>query len=354
MMASAVLTVEAGMDIETTPVIIQVWDDEEYDADLNIVVDSLEVCQIRLEKDQDKGLHDVCSFDLPKDASELTLQGTFSRVYETNIFGHNWGRRKRVHGRQQFKIVDTAPMTHHLRDTSRPFGKRIRDFQKATVDFAQQFSIIDEELLFLELGKAVPASMIKAAEKHLGFNLPAEHVNLLLETGQFYIDYIDYSYLELAGKLDNAYNHIISPQGLGYPKDAIDILPSNVITLLKSSVILYIEVGDGLGFLLYQLKGPADCNSKEAYYWIHDHYMVDPLLLKNRDGSCKTYTEAMIWLLAQQFLYINYENYYSYPDTSIVLVDSSAPRGSKLRLWFPWYKEAKFMFNLPFVWEEFE
>ena len=72
------------MSVETTPIIIQVWDEEETDANLKIVVDGIELCQIHLEKDNDKGLHDACSFDLPKDASELTLQGTFSRIYETN------------------------------------------------------------------------------------------------------------------------------------------------------------------------------------------------------------------------------------------------------------------------------
>ena len=346
------------MNTETTSIIIQIWDEEEYDADLNIVVDGLELCQIRLEKDKDKELHDTCSFDLPKNASELTLQGIFSRAYETNIFGHSWSRRKRVPGKQQFKIVDIAPMTQHLRDTSRPFGKRIRDFQEATVDFEQQYPVAndDEGIDFpLRLGEPIATDVVEVAEQRLGFNLPAEHVSLLLEAGQFYIRD---SYLESAERLQNTYDYMISPQGLSYPKESIDKLPSNVVTLLKSSVVLYTEVGDGLGFLLYQPKGTADCNNKEAYYWIHEDEIASPLLLKNSDGSCKTYNEAMIWLFAQQFFAPNSDYFYyafhTDENTNVVLVDSSAPSGSKLRLWFPPYREAKFKFALPFVWEEFE
>ncbi len=356
--ASAMFILETSMSIETTPVIIQVSDDEEYDANLSLAIDGIDVCQIRLEKGKDKGLHNACSFDLPKDASELSFHGTFSRVYETNIFGYSWSRRKRVQGNRKFKIVDIAPMTQHLRDSSRPFGKRIRDFQKVTVDFAQQFRIHDEDLLFLKLGEAIPASTIKATEQRLGFDLPAEHINLLFETGQFYIDYADRfyqprSYVSTPERLTN------TDGGSGdwdHVKEVIKELPSDVITVLESSAILYTEIGDGMSGLFYQPEGPPSCNKKEAYYWIHDHDLVSPLLLKNRDGSCKTYAEAMIWLLAQQFLYINAENNYFYDDEdiNIVLVDRSAPSGSKLMLWFPWYKKDGFQFTLPFVWEEFE
>ena len=193
----------------------------------------------------------------------------------------------------------------------------------------------------------------------MGFDLPAEHMNLLLETGQFYIDYADHfyqprSYVNIPEGLNNADG---SSGNWDHVKEVIKELPSDVVTVLESSAILYTEIGDGLSGLFYQPEGPPSCNKKEVYYWIHDHDLVSPLLLKNRDGSCKTYTEAIIWLLAQQFLYINAEeNGYLYydEDTNIVLVDSSSPSGSKLRLWFPWYKEAKFKFNLPFVWEEFE
>ncbi len=341
------------MNIETIPVIIQVQDHEEDDADLNIVVDGLELCQIRLEKGKDKGLHDACSFDLPKDASELTLQGTFSKPYEKNR-----SRRQHEHVRQQFKIVDIAPMTHHLRDTSRPFGRRIRDFHEAIVDFEQQYPIVDDEGIDfpLRLGEPTFADVVEVVEQRLGFNLPAGHVSLLLETGQFYIGD---SYIESAKRLNNAHDYMIDPWGWGEPRESMERPPSDVIAWLKSSVILYTEVSDGLAGLLYQPKGPANCNSKEAYYWIHDDDMVNPLLLKNRDGSCKNYTDAMIWLLAQQFFASNYEYFYYayYTDGSpnhVVLVDSSAPNSLRLSLVPPRCEEDAFQFGLYLDWEEFE
>ena len=148
-------------------------------------------------------------------------------------------------------------------------------------------------------------------------------------------------------------------------------IDANTVATLKSLVVLYADVGDGVGGLLYEPKGGSKSAKQGTYYWLSQD-LSDLLLLENSDGSCKNYTEAMIWLFADQ-LFSNSEYFYhalhnAGEDTHILLVDHSIPNNLTLDLTFPsgrpltngnfTYEEALdwlgFQFDLYIAWDKFE
>ncbi len=343
-------------NIETTPIAIRVWSNEHTQANLNLTVDGVNLCHILLEKgEKDQGKYITYTFDLPKDARALNLSGTYE----------NYDSKQQISGNQNFKILDIAPIMQTLRDTSRPFGQRLIDFKKAVLAFFDQHYPESEAWYSpsdsLRFGKGVPDNMIKAAEQRLGFNLPAEHVNVLRKMNFF--AYAD-SGCDRVEEITTAYNW-------GNLKEYEYNLDANTIAFFKSSVVLYTDVGDGIGGLLYQPKGTSECGKQGAYYWLFQG-TLDELLLKNSDGSCKNYTEAMIWLLANRLFSDSEYFYHAFhnagEDTHILLVDHSTPNTLTLDLTYPslrslpndnlTYEEALdwlgFQFNLYIAWDKFE
>ncbi len=348
-------------NIETIPIAIRVESDKYTQANLNLIVNGIDVCHIFLEKEKENQRNYITyNFDLPKDARELILSGTYDY--------YHFDKQKSVSGHQKFKIIDIAPIMQTLRDASHPFGQRLLDFKKAVLAFEKhypesksRYSIIPSTNL--EFGEGVPDSMIKAAEQRLGFSLPAEHVDLLRKVN--YFNLVE-SGSEPVERIDNAYNQMINIWKT--PQETLEEFPVNLITFLKSSVILYTEVGDGLGAIIYL----PECNNQGVYCWFHQD--GDIHLIKNPDGSYKNYTEVMIWCLANNYFYSQKFFYHAFhyagEDTHVLLIDSSALRALTLDLTFPsnrplpnghWgnYDEEAhdwlgFQFDLYIAWEKFE
>ncbi len=340
-------------NIETTPIAVRIWVNEHTQANLNLTVGGINVYHILLEKgEKDQGKYVTYTFDLQKDARELNLSGTYE---------HYDSKHQSVSGSQNFKIIDIAPIMQTLRDTSRPFGQRLLDFKKAMLTFDQNYpksEAMYSPSTFLKFGKGVSNSMIKAAEQRLGFNLPTEYVNLLRKMNYFACGD---SGSDPAEKITNAYNWG-DLEGCN--------IDANTIAFFKSSVVLYTDVGDGVGGLLYQL-GTSECGKQGAYYWLYQG-QYDPILLKNSDGSCKNYTEAMIWLLANQLFSDSEYFYHAFhnagENTHVLLVDHSTPSTLILDLTFPslrplpndnfTHEEALdwlgFQFDLEIAWDKFE
>ncbi len=351
-------------NIETTPIAINVVSNKYTQANLTLTVNGIDVCHILLEKEKKDPVKDtIYAFDLSEDAKELILSGTYDYYYS------HFDKWKSVSGNQKFKILDMAPIMQTLRETSRPFGQRLLDFKKAVLAFEKHYPKSKAMYLpstYFELGKGAPDSMIKAAEQRLGFNLPTEHIDLLRKVN--YFDFGD-SGSEPVERINTAYNQMIDPLlGWGTSEETLEEFPADLITFLKSSVILYTEVGDGLGAVIYH---PAH-NDQGAYYWFHQD--GDMYLFKNRDGSCKNYTEMMIYLFANHYFSHNDFFYHGFhragDNTNIVLVDRSTPKALTLNLNFPserplpngnWsnYDEEAhdwlgFQFDLYIAWDKFE
>jgi len=86
------------------------------------------------------------------------------------------------------------------------------------------------------------------------------------------------------------------------PAAALHALPEPTKKFLRSSVILFTIVGDGYGGIVYRPAEAGKTDSVPEYYEIQQDSITKPRLLKNHDGTRKSYSQAMLWLLAQEVL----------------------------------------------------
>ncbi len=274
----------------------------------------------------------TCELELPAGTTTIQLSGRFLK------------EGKKIQGTQSWKVVDLAGMLRKLRDPQRPFGARLREFLRACEAFAQSDPLwAEEQAIYFEQGAPVSRDAVAAAEKRLGFALPPEHVSFLTEMGQLGIDD---SSTEKVGGLKNAYKAMIETWGTA-KEDLDEELSAKTKKVFEESVLLYTEVGDGYGGLLYRPSGSTHCQGP-AYYFVHQDDLNDFLLLKNHDGRCRNYTESMIFLLATQAL----QRYEEYRGTHAFL-DTSAPGVLQLELWGN-AEGGKLAFTLEPVWSELE
>jgi hypothetical protein len=317
-----------------TSVVIRTYDRKDFKGSLALSVEGGEPCRSQWTgKDQ---YRDICTLELPRDAGALSLQGDFAWVH------YNRGKQK-AKGQQRWQIVDIGPLMSGLRDTKKPFGQRLHDFVAAKAEFERKHKALVEAAGPLPLELKAPASpaAVKEGEKRLGFRLPPEYESLLLKAGGMSLD--DSSTTD-ADQLMNAYDFMVKVWETP-PKHLAASVSPRTATLLKTSAPLFTEVGDGLGALLYHPEKTAACGGQPAYYWIHQDTIDEPVLLKNRDGKCKDFTEAMMWVVATLGL-----DQYDGSGLDLVLVDRSAPGPWKLEL----LHEDGFHFRLSVPWEEYE
>lgn len=271
---------------------------------LELSVEGRPPCAFELPRDVVK-VHEVCRLDLPAGTRELRLGGSV-------------GRAK---GAQRFRVVDLAPMLHTLRDGALPFGQRLARFAEARRKFeAAEPELADFAATTFELEGHATDAEVADAEKRIGFALPEEHRSFLREAGRMGIDD---SYSMMPAELARAFDQMMADWGT--PEEAMKELPEDWAGLFRSSTILYTEVGDGLGALLYQPPVEGQCAGEPAYWWWSQEG-GDPELLRNGDGRCKGYVEAMVWLVANQSLQ-RYDD-----DPTQVIVDTSAPAAFPLLL----------------------
>lgn len=297
----------AALSAAAPSIVVRAYDRSDYKGSLALSVDGGALCRFQLEgKDQ----YRECTLELPPGAQTIQLQGDFA-------WKHYQRGKQKAKGTQRWQIVDLGPLVNALRDPGKPFGRRLHDFRAAKDEFERKHKAMVEASGFLvfELGKPVPAAAVKAAEKRLGFSLPAEYASLLQEAGKMILG--DSSTTE-PEEMRNAYDFMIevweTPR-----EDLAASVSSKTAALLKGSAPLFTEVGDGLGALLYHPKAEA-CGGQPAYYWIHQDSVDEPELLKNRDGKCQSFTESMVWIMSWLGL-VEYDD----SGLDVVLVDRGAP-----------------------------
>jgi SMI1 / KNR4 family (SUKH-1) len=271
-----------------------------------------------------------CALALAAEVSTITLTGEFSAES---------GKRMQK-GTMRWQVVDMASFLRPLRERTRLMGDRVRDFLKQKAFEARHASVL--EAFYLSNEMADPAPEIAAAEKRLGFPLPAEHRHLLSTVGGLRLGD---SSMTHAAEIKRSYAAMIDDWET--PKSELDkALTKSTRALLEGTTLLYTEVGDGYGGLLYRPAGEPKCADGPAYYWIHQDEINEPELLQRAGGGCVDYTSAMIYTIAQDGL-VEYDS----SEPNVVVVDRSAPEAQRLELA---YEGRGFAFRLRQDWSLFQ
>lgn len=272
-----------------------------------------------------------CALTLASDVTAITLTGEFSAD----------GGKRMQKGTMRWQVVDIGPFLRPLRDRTRPMGDRVRDFLKQKAAFeARHASVL--EAFYLSNAMPDPASEIAAAEKRLGFPLPGEHRHLLATVGGLELGD---SSMTRAADIKRSYAAMI--EDWETPKVELDkALTKSTRALLDATTLLYTEVGDGYGGLLYRPVGEPKCADGPAFYWIHQDEINEPELLQRASGGCVDYTSAIIFTIAQDGL-VEYDS----SEPNVVVVDRSAPEPQKLELT---YDGSGFAFRLRQDWPSFQ
>jgi hypothetical protein len=329
---------------QATKVAVSMTHHAHYTASLTLSVDRSAVCKIALAEQQDSQQErEVCVFELPATAREIALSGEFAHVQSEH---------PPTRGSRRFRIVDIAPVIRPLRDTSRPFGQRVRAFLQAKEALEKAHPALMDNVE-LETSEREKPEAVKAAEARLKFPLPPEHVSFLREFGGLTVrDRSDEASTVSAGGLDRASRQIIDIWEMS--AKARKALTPSTIALLEASTMLYSWNDHGYGYsaIIYEptLPGrPSACGQQPAYHRISADSMNEPLLLTKRDGkTCQTYTEVMALMFVNHIL-AGWEE----QDPEIALIDRSAPATLQLFLEHAPHEDL-FPLALQPLWHKFE
>lgn len=323
----------ASVAMSAEPVGVQIHDRSDFRGDLVLKAGSQELGKITLTgSDKDVGFG---KFVWPDGAKSASVSGDLR--FTDDDRGPQIAR-----GSHEWQVVDIAPLTKPLRDNSLPIAGQLKQMIAAQKVFeAKRVALLDGISRIVDHpDERTPHAEIVAAEKRLGFTLPVEHVRLLEDFGAFHVD--DSKMLP-APSLRNAFDQM--EQEWETSRDELDELPAKTKKLLRSSVMLFSEAGDGYGGWLYQ--PPTEPNGRPTFYWIHQETINRPRRLLNQDGSVKSYSQALLWLLTQQVI-----ARYDQGVDEYLFVDRTSPATLKYRL-VPDSKPT-LRANLMLDWESFE
>jgi len=269
--------------------LIECYDHAQSRGEVTIQVNQQTVGQLRWTGSE-KDLK-VAPFSWPKDARQVNFQGQIDWVHY---------QRGKQHSLLSniVPIIDLTELTEPLRNPELVWPKRLAAYQLAQASFLKKQPELAEELdLAIEPGDQASEAQISAAEKRLGFALPLEHKQTLQEFGNWGAED---SWTMRPEQLANAFDQMINVWET--PAESMHSLPDATKKFLRSCVIVFTMSGDGYGALAYRptLKGNADSDGE--FYALHQDSINKPQLLKNHDGSNKTYSQAMLWLFAQEVL----------------------------------------------------
>ena len=299
----------------TPTVLVEVYHRQDVSGRVTLEVPGSPPCPIELRGDGKESV--ACTVPLPEAAKTLRLTG--------EVRWKHWKSGKRVSkGTQSWKVLDVGPLAAPLRDASRPLAERMKAFLAALPAFEKGSGGLVEELPGrIDGGEKSPSAAVSAAEKRLGYALPSGYASLV--TG-FGAPTIGDSYFERPETLANAFEQMV--KGWGTPRDVLEkVLRPEAKALYRSGAILFTEVGDGYGGLLYRPAPVPGCGGKAELSWFHqdDYHTVQ--VLRRSDGSCMDFPAAVLRVLAMQ-LFVQYNDT---GDEGIV-VDRSSPVPFRLEL----------------------
>lgn len=273
---------------------------------------------------------------LPAGIKELTFKGNLE-------WQHYENGKQTSSGESAQKVVDISKVMRPLREEASPWDKRLDSFLDALGTFEKEHSEIEESPSeYISQNEAESQATLRQAEARLKFALPKEHREMLSGFGTWSI--LD-SFFVSADMMDRADRQMRSIWES--PASEFASLPKEAKEIYQSSVMLYVEVGDGYGALFYR-PDPAD-STRGLYYWATQGELSTPRLLVDTNGKSRDYSSVMIWLIANQFL-SQLEN--AFPDQTIIDPTSPGTRQYNLEPLFPSPK--KMAARLQIEWDSFE
>ncbi len=273
-------------------------------------------------------------FDLPPGLKRLQLRGSLRDADgRAGSFSKTW------------TVRDMAPISAPLYDGSRPLVERV-------LAFAEKTDLVEVAAPRLPASTTAEAAF-QQLERRLHIQLPAPLRQLLAEADI----QIDDSYFLKPQDLETVSELLL--KGWGYTRSggatALDtLLPETVRARYDRSVVVFIEVGDGLGALAWDPAGvsphePADIWGDKGnpgarpatpnagvWYWLHQERIAEPELLLDDDYRPKS-AEAALTNVFQRFAL----SQAAYPETEDELVIDSAHPRNLLQLSFDGPKEPR-------------
>lgn len=299
----------------TPPVVVEVYHRADVSGRVTMEVAGSPPCVIELRGDGKESV--ACTVPLPEAVRSIRLSG--------EVRWKHWKSGKRVSkGTQSWKVLDVGPMAAPLRDASLPLAERLRALLAARPAFEKGTGGLVEEMPGrIEAGEKSPSAAVAAAEKRLGYALPSGYASLVTGLGA---PTIGDSCFERPEALDNAFEQMV--KGWGTPRDVLEkVLRPEAKTLYRSGTILFTEVGDGYGGLLYRPAPGPGCGGKAELSWFHQDDLHTLQVLRRADGSCMDFPAAVLRVLAIQL-------FTQYDDTADegIVVDRSSPVPFRLKL----------------------
>lgn len=296
-------------------IVVEAFHREDVSGTVTLEVPGAPPCVVELRGDGE--VREACTVPLPPLVRSVRLSG--------QVRWKHWRKGKQTSkGSQHWKVLDVAPMAAPLRDQSLPFAERMRALLGARGAFERESGgLVEESPHRIEAGELSPAASVAEAEKRLGYPLPPEYVSLVTGLGA---PVVDDSHVERPESLTDAFERMVT--GWGTPRQALEkeLAPAEK-ALYRSGTILFVEVGDGYGGLLYRPAPVAECGGRAAYSWFHQDDIRSVKVLRRADGSCLDFPAAVLRVLGRQL-------FSRYDDTGGegVVVDRSSPAPFRLQL----------------------
>lgn len=306
---AAALMLAASVSSRAATIEIHPYLNEGESADLAVLADGKELCAIRIDKiAADAYKKPACRFELPASASKLSVRGAYEGVH------WNMKKRYRYEGEQSWPVLDFAAVGRRLTQPGKSYGERVADFIPAANAFAaKQIDAVYANVL--EIGKPAGAAEIAAAEKRLGYALPADSVSIQRTVGAFRIGDHGVMPIEQIADADTQMRMV-----WGTPEEAMrESYSDKQRANLRASTLLFTEVGDGYGGLRYWPAPNKTCGDQPFYQWISQEGGDEAL--KHADGRCMDFAAAFRWVL-DGFLLERYADELD-SEKGVLLIDSS-------------------------------
>jgi len=314
------------MSHPSIPLVIEAFGYPDAGGTFLLRIDGAEQC--RITRPRDRGIHSLCCFELFPDSTTISLEAEPTRIERLRR-----GPRASVQAAMQsWALVDFASVGAPLRDLQRPFGQRIRSSVAALSALMSTYPDLSgadsEAAAFAE---PVALNDVAAAEQRLGFVLPEDYRVQVTQAGPL-----------LVGSAGSVPPSRLRP--LSETIAAVGTVPvdARLAEWMQTGTALFIAPGHSFAALVYRPE------QEDGAYWWFDAAAADrPLALKTAAGRCKTFAEAMIWVLARLL--------FRRPDsaTRLALIDRSAPGRFRLHL-EPAGGRDLFPFRLMPAWRAFD
>jgi hypothetical protein len=225
-----------------------------------------------------------CRFELPAGAKTLTVKGRYTRLYRNPRTDQSSPRT--FSGDRTYVLRDGSVLTNSLRDKALSLAERWRRIVAAERTLVKSWDGIP----IVDPGEPVAKARVDAAEAGLGFALPTGYRELVTQVGA--LEFGDNA-VTAPGSLTNAHDTILKEWSYG-DKGTPKWLSRDAADKLKRSVILFVEVGDGMGGDLYLAPPNTACGDRFATMFLHEESLGEDMkALADNHLSCTSFSDRL-------------------------------------------------------------